>query len=77
MLQSPPDLTFRNPARWTASCRALGILVHEMVTGEPPFGYGGGDELFQRIVAGLPALDLGNDELGAGSDGPKFLPIVR
>lgn len=33
--------------------RALGVLIHEMFTGEPPFGYGG-DDLPQRIVAGLP-----------------------
>lgn len=33
--------------------RALGILIHEMLHGEPPFGYGGPD-LPRRIAAGLP-----------------------
>ena len=33
--------------------RALGILIHEMLNGEPPFGYGG-DDLPHRIAAGLP-----------------------
>ena len=72
-----PDLTFRNPVRWTAANRALGILIHEMLTGEPPFGYGGGDELMQLIVAGLPGFDSAGDAANEGSEGPRFLPIVR
>ena len=48
-----------------------------MLTGEPPFGYEGGDELLQRIVAGLPGLDPENDEVDAGSDNSRFIPIVR
>lgn len=56
--------------------RALGILIHEMLNGEPPFGYGG-DGLLQRIVGGLPRLDSINDGDGAGSDDARLFPIVR
>lgn len=69
--------TIGNPTDGIAINRALGILVHEMLTGEPPFGYEGGDELLQRIVAGLPGLDSENDEVDAGSDNSRFIPIVR
>lgn len=32
--------------------RALGVLIHEMLTGKPPFGYEG-PELPQRILKGI------------------------
>lgn len=69
--------------------RALGILIHEMLTGEPPFGYGGGDDLLTRISAGLPDDDDGDNNADPGKtrveDGAaeetgqsaSFLPIVR
>ena len=61
--------------------RALGILTHEMLHGEPPFGYGGPD-LPRCIAAGLPtgAPHRAENIPTARSDtddGGKFLPVVR
>lgn len=74
-------LEFRLSAIPAAARRALGILVHEMVNGEPPFGYGG-DDLTQRITAGLPrdtppGPGEREDEDYRNVDEPKVLPIVR
>lgn len=81
---------YRRPHLFSAKLRALGILIHEMVAGEPPFGYGG-DGLLARISAGLPngrgSANLGKtrvedlsgeerSETGTTTDQIAFLPIV-
>eukprot|EP00903_Cladosiphon_okamuranus_P018679 g17193.t1 len=72
-----PEMVSREGHGYAVDWWALGILIHEMLTGAPPFGYGGGDALLQRIVAGLSELDSRNDGVAASSDEPRFLPIVR
>lgn len=45
--------------------RALGILIHEMLTATPPFGYHGGEDLKRRITAGIPSR-RGSSEANEG-----------
>lgn len=45
--------------------RALGILIHEMLTATPPFGYHGGEDLQRRIAAGIPSR-RGSSEANEG-----------
>ncbi|CAM9522317.1 unnamed protein product [Ectocarpus sp. 6 AP-2014] len=76
-----PEMVSREGHGMAVDWWALGILVHEMVNGEPPFGYGG-DYLTQRITAGLPRDTFPEsgeraDKDYRNVDEPKVLPIVR
>lgn len=51
-----------------AARRALGILIHEMLHGEPPFGYNA-DDLPQKITAGLPRETRSSEDVSVKATG--------
>ncbi|CAN0156305.1 unnamed protein product [Scytosiphon promiscuus] len=74
-----PEMVSRTGHGLAVDWWSLGILIHEMLNGEPPFGYKA-DDLPQRITAGLPREKNCGENARVqtnGADEAVFLSIVR